>query len=123
MAIKIPKQFFRFLVAGAVNTTFSYLLYILLLAYLHYSWAYTIAYCAGILLSYYLNTYFVFKQVASWSGFAKFPLVYLAQYIVGVIVLWILVQRLSVSPGLAMIAVIGISIPLTFILSKVILTR
>ncbi|MEQ1534049.1 MAG: GtrA family protein [Sideroxydans sp.] len=119
----MSKQFFRFLVAGIINTAFSYLLYILLLGYLHYNWAYTIAYCAGVLLSYGLNTYFVFKQVASWSSFTKFPLVYLVQYMVGVIALWVLVQQLQIPPAQAMIAVIGVSIPLTFVLSKIILTK
>lgn len=114
-------EFFRFLLVGAANTVLSYLLYLLLLTFLAYLPAYSIAYCAGIVLSYFLNVHFVFKKRISMSSFLKFPAVYVIQYLLGLFTLWLLVNQLGVSATLAMMAVIIVTIPVTFLFSRFIL--
>lgn len=111
-------QFIRFLLVGATNTLFSYLLFLLLLSFLSYLPAYSIAYCFGIVLSYFLNVYFVFKKSISLASFLKFPIVYVVQYVLGAIALWLLVTKIEISPALAMIGVIVVTIPTTFLLSR-----
>lgn len=114
-------EFIRFLLVGAANTLFSYLLFLLLVSFLSYLPAYSIAYCAGILLSYFLNVRFVFRKRVSLAGFLKFPAVYAIQYALGVFLLWLLVGKGGISPALAMISVIIFTIPVTFLASRFLL--
>jgi len=115
-------EFVRFLLVGATNTLFSYLVYLLLLNFMPYLVAYTLSYCAGIVLSYFLNVYFVFRKTVSLSSFLKFPVVYVIQYSLGALILWLLVGA-GLSPNLAMIGVIVATIPVTFIASRFILKK
>ena len=46
----MPNSLLRFLVSGAANTLASYALYLLLLRFISYLWAYSLAYAAGIAL-------------------------------------------------------------------------
>ncbi len=117
------RQFFRFLIVGGINTAFSYGLYLLLLRFLAYLPAYSIAYCAGIVFSYFLNVLFVFKKRVSLKSFLKFPFVYLIQYLLGASTLWLLVGKLGISPELAMIGGIIITIPVTFLASRFLLKK
>lgn len=114
-------EFIRFLLVGAANTLFSYLLFLLLLVYMNYLPAYSIAYCAGILFSYFLNVRFVFRQQVSLASFLKFPIVYVIQYALGAMMLWLLVGKAEISPALAMIGVILVTIPVTFMASRFVL--
>ncbi|MBI5438018.1 MAG: GtrA family protein [Nitrosomonadales bacterium] len=124
MTLKIIRgEFARFLLAGAANTLLTYLLYLFLLEFLAYLLAYSITFCTGIALSYFLNVYFVFKQRASFSSFVKFPIVYIIQYSLGAAILWLLVDMAGVSPAIAMIGVIAATIPVTFLASRFVLTK
>jgi putative flippase GtrA len=113
----------RFLLVGATNTTVSYVLYLLLLAFAPYLYAYSISYGTGVVVSYILNSRFVFRQPLSLGKFLQFPIVYAIQYGLGATILWLLVGHASISPELAMIGVVAVSIPVTFITSRFILKR
>lgn len=117
------REFARFLLVGATNTLLSYLLYLLLLTFLSYLSAYSIAYCAGIMFSYFLNVHFVFKKQVSLATFLKFPVVYVIQYALGATTLWLLVGKAGLSPACAMIAVIIVTIPVTFLASRFVLNK
>jgi putative flippase GtrA len=114
-------EFARFLVAGAVNTGVSYALYLLLLTTLPYLAAYTIAYAAGIAISYLLLTRFVFRTAPRVATAIRFPLVYVAQYATGSAVIVLLVEALGVRDSIAAIVAIIVSIPVTFVLSRTVL--
>lgn len=114
-------EFVRFIIVGVVNTVISYALYLILLAFFNYIFAYSISYCMGILISYFLNAKFVFNKHLSFAGFLKFPIVYLIQYTLGVFVLWLLVENFSVYPEIAMVVTIIVSIPITFLASRFLL--
>ena len=116
-------EFVRFLLAGATNTLLSYLLYLLLLIFLSYLPAYSVAYCAGIVLSYFLNVHFVFKERVSLASFLKFPIVYVIQYALGALTLWLLVDRAGIAPAIAMAGVIVVTIPVTFLTSRSVLKK
>lgn len=120
---QVHGEFIRFLLVGAANTLLSYFIYWLLLKILPYLFAYSLAYCIGIVISYLLNVRFVFRQDISLASFLTFPLVYLLQYGLGVLMLWTLVGRVGLSPELAMVGVILITIPVTFLVSRLILGR
>lgn len=114
-------EFVSFLVAGAINTILSYMLYFLLLDCLGYILAYSVSYIIGIAISYFLNVYFVFKSNASVSSFIKFPIVYVTQYVFGVGILWLLVDRFVITPSIALVVVIVATTPVTFSISRFVL--
>ena len=115
------KPFGRFLIAGIVNTILSYLVYFLLLTFMSYTLAYSVAYCVGIVISYFLNARYVFVQPLKLRQFLRFPIVYIVQYGLGIAILKLLVETGSVGPRLGMVFVILITIPVTFLLSKYLL--
>jgi len=114
----INKKFFRFVGMGAANTLLSYGLYISLLQLFSYQIAYSVSYLLGILISYYLNTVFVFKSTFSFSKAFKYPAVYVIQYLLGVMLLVLLVELLNVSTYIAPLAVIIMTLPVTYYLSR-----
>ena len=116
-------EFTRFLLVGATNTLFSYVLYLLLLLVVPYWPAYTLSYGAGIVLSYFLNVHFVFKKRVSLVSFLKFPFVYLIQYSLGSVVLWLLVKHGGIDDKRAGALVSIITIPVTFLASRFVLKR
>lgn len=111
-------QFMRFVVAGALNTALTYGLFLLTEPMLGHFTAYTLVYILGIALSYLLNARFVFRTAPSWRTAMAFPLVYIAQYLWGLGVLHVLVDRLRWSGAAAMLAVIGSGVLLTYALTR-----
>ncbi|MDD5180281.1 MAG: GtrA family protein [Gallionellaceae bacterium] len=108
----------RFVVAGGINTIFSYVLYLLLLPITAYVIAYSISFIAGVVSGYTLNTLLVFKQPWTLKKLFQYPLVYIAQYLVGIVLLSILVGYLNINERLAPLVNVVLLLPLTFILSK-----
>lgn len=117
------RQLVGFVVVGGVNTVGGYGLYLLFFLVFSYRLAYSLAYVAGIGISYLLNTRFVFQQKPTASKALQYPLVYAAQYVVGVVALSVLVEGLGVNPAYAPLGVVVATIPVTFTLTRFILTR
>ena len=119
----LAAQAVRFLLWGALNTGVTYVIYLLLLPTLDYVRAYAAAYLAGIVMSYGLNVRFVFRVPPRWQTLLLFPLVYLAQYLFGLAVLYLAVEKLAIPREFALLASIALSIPLTFMLSRTLFLR
>jgi len=113
-------SFARFLGSGAFNTLATYALYLALLNIMNYKASYTTTYIFGILLSYFLNRHFVFKSTTGARTILLYPLVYLAQYLVSMGVLWLWIDHLHLNEKAAPLIAVIITIPLTYLLSKVI---
>lgn len=113
-------SFVRFLIAGGFNTAMTYLLYLILLTVVSYQVSYTIAYVLGILLAFGLNRFFVFKTHRGVQSVLIFPFVYLIQYTVSIYVLWLWVEHYGLNDKLAPLAAIIITVPLTYLLSRLI---
>lgn len=114
----VTSRFVRFLLSGAFNTAVTYGLYLLLLNVLAYQASYTIAYVTGIVLAFVLNRFFVFQSHRGLTSIILFPTVYLAQYLLNLIVVWLWVDRLHLSDKLAPLAAIALSVPVTYGLSR-----
>lgn len=114
----LTHEFGRFLIVGCLNTTFAYSLYFLFNQFMHYQAAYALAYVMGIFFSYWLNTSWVFKTAMNWKSFFAFPLVYIFQYSVNAVFLYVLVEIFDFSEWLSPFVVIILSIPVTFLLSR-----
>jgi len=116
-------SFLRFLISGGLNTVSTYAIYLVLLQVMGYRIAYTISYVFGIILAFFINRFFVFKAHRGWRSAVFFPLVYLAQYLVSLAVVWAWVEKLHLGETLAPLVAIAVTIPLTFILSRLVFGR
>ncbi|WP_232278715.1 GtrA family protein [Paenibacillus sp. 481] len=119
----LSKEFLKFVVVGIVNTASTYLIYLLLLSVLSYTLSYTVSYVCGIFISYVLNTYYVFKEKLNYKKMIQYPLVYVVQYVLNAIMLYLLIDYLGLEKEYAPLIVIILSIPITFILSRLIIKK
>jgi putative flippase GtrA len=104
----------RFVIAGAANTGITYVLYLALLQFIPYIAAYSLTYFAGIALGYVLNAYVVFKERPTVKSAAMYPLVYALYYLLGLGLLYGLVELFGVPSEIAPLLVIGVSVPVMY---------
>lgn len=111
-------SFVRFLVLGSLNTVVTYGLYLVLLPLLPYQACYTVAFIAGIVIAYVFNRTLVFLSHRGMRSVVVLPLVYLAQYLVSLLVLWLWIDKAGLSPALGPLIAIAVTVPLTYLLSR-----
>jgi putative flippase GtrA len=119
----INQPFPRFVAVGILNTGLGYILYLVVLLVLPYNLAYTISYIIGIFIAYYLNSLLVFRQPLSARKALQYPLVYVVQYLLGIMLLGKLVQGLSLPAWIGPLIVVMVTLPVTFIISRIIIKR
>lgn len=123
MVIKLVSRLFglssaRFLLSGGLNTALTYGIYLALMNFMGYRNSYTIAYVSGIILAYVFNRFFVFKAHGGMRSIVFLPLIYVAQYLASLLILWVWVEQLYQTAYLAPLVAIVLTLPLTFILSR-----
>lgn len=116
-------QWLRFILVGGVNTLVTYLAYLLFLEMTDYRIAFTVSFVLGIVIAYSLNTWVVFRTKWSLSKLAGYPLVYLVQYGLGLLLLAVQVDLFGVDRRLAPLISVAVLIPVTFTLNRWFLTR
>jgi putative flippase GtrA len=112
----------KFGVVGVVNTGVYYGTYLALRLALPYFAAHLLALAVAMVASFFLNCYWTFRTRPTWRKFALFPLTNAVNYLmitVGVVVLveWVGLDS-RIAPLLAAVA----AIPVTFVLSRRVLT-
>ena len=107
-----------FVVLRVACAVVTYGVYILLLAWTGYLTAYVIAYAIGIVLAYVSNALLVFKQPINRRSALSFPLVYVVQFLLGLLILQALVEWLHVPEWLGLGLSVLISLPITYIMSR-----
>ncbi len=117
------KQFIRFLAIGGANTLATYIVYLAILRWVSYPFAYTLSMILGIIFAYLGNTIFVFKTAISWSTFLQYPLIYAIQYLMGLALFLIEIQLLGISDYLAPLINVMLMIPFTYLMNQVVLKR
>lgn len=122
-AIAAGSSVVRFLISGGLNTAVTYALYLVLLQFLNYRIAYTIAYVAGIVLAFVVNRTFVFRSHRGWRSVVLFPFVYLVQYLAGLTIAVVWIEYFRFPQELAPLAAIVVTLPLTFVLSRAVFGR
>ena len=116
----IKSQIFLFMLMGTLSTLVMLGLYMLLNMIIQYQMAYFISYVVTVIISYFLNTLFVFKKPVSLRTFLQFPIVYIVQYIISALMLEVMV-RIGFSVTYAPVLIIILLLPLTFFLSRLVL--
>jgi putative flippase GtrA len=86
----IIKESFRFLVTGLINTFFGLsVIYLLLFAGINDYIANASGYLFGVIISFFLNKYYVFKSGANiLDEVSRFILVFLISYLVNILILY-----------------------------------
>ena len=97
----IKSQTMRFFIAGVANTVLTYLIYLALLPLLAYVLAFTVTFVIGIIFSFFMNSLYVFNSPLGLSGLIKYPGVYFAQYLLGLVLLGVLIDCLGVDERFA----------------------
>ena len=113
----------RFLVAGGANTAVAYGIYLLLLPFMRYEFAYAIGYIAGIATAYVLGATYVFRREMRARSAVRFPLVYIAQFLASLALLRAAVEILHLPRWLALAISIAVTMPMTFLLSRLVIRR
>jgi putative flippase GtrA len=108
----------RFIISGFINTVLTYLLYLFLLLWLPYPASYSIAYFVGIFISYQLNRLIVFRTHQGVRTILLFPLVYVAQYFFGLLILWIWIDEIGGNAAGGPLVVVIATLPVTYFLTK-----
>ena len=111
-------EFVTFVFFGAVRTVVGYGIFLLLVLFLPYPIAYTICYTVGVFISYYLNARFVFREKRRLSKALQFPVVYLVQYLIGLGLLYLLIEVAHLSKFFAPIVIVSVTVPCTYALSR-----
>jgi putative flippase GtrA len=109
--------------AGAANSGLTYLLYLGLLKLVSYRWAYSLSYIAGIFLSFLINALFVFRVPLRWRRLLPYPSVYLVQYLLGLGIAHLWVERLRWDARLVPLAVLAVTVPVSFVLTRWVLEQ
>jgi putative flippase GtrA len=112
----------RFLVAGTLNTALTYIAYLLLLNVSPYRLAFTISFVLGVAISYVLNTRFVFRSASTRRSMLQFPLICVAQYLLGLVLVSLGVSWLGMPAWMAPLAALVLTIPFTYFLTRMLLT-
>lgn len=116
-------EWVRFVIAGGANTVATYVLYLALLYLVDYRVAFTTSFIVGIVIAYSLNALFVFHARWSPSTLFGYPVVYLFQYGLGLLLLTVEVDALGVDRRFAPFVNVVLLLPLTFVLNRWFLMR
>ncbi len=121
--MNLKNRFLKFIGAGVINTIASYLLYVIVVLFLSYQVSYAISFVFGIILSFILNTKYVFEVKQTLKKFVLFPFVYLVQYLLGAFMMNYIIEIIEVNKFLAPLVVTVCLLPVSYLLSKKILVR
>lgn len=116
-------EIIKFIIVGGINTLNYYVLYLIFLQLIHFSYlvSHIVAFLISFVISFYLNCYFVYKVKPTLKKFFAFPLTQVVNMGVQTLLLYVLVDQFDMSPVIAPLLGLIITIPITFILSKWIL--
>ncbi len=120
MSLALPKHhpwatLGRFVIAGGLNTALSYGVYLVLLRWLQPELAYTLAFVAGMLSSYLLARWFVFARPPERAWHSLWvPVIQLAQYGAGTLLVSLWVRVMGQSPVLAPLVALVLVLPATY---------
>jgi putative flippase GtrA len=115
---QVGGEFLRYLIMGGTNTIVAYAIYLLLLNWMRYEVAYTIGYGVGIIMAYALSAVFVFRKPMRKRSALRFPLVYVAQFLISLGLLRLAVEVIHIPQWLALGFAVILTIPVTFLLSR-----
>lgn len=118
-------EIIRFIIVGGLNTVNYYIVYLLLLHIFHiqYLISHLVGFVVAFVISYYLNCYYVYKVKPTLKKFLAFPLTQVVNMVVQTLLIFVFVDFLNFNESIAPFAGLIVTIPITYVLSKFILTK
>ncbi|WP_462137821.1 GtrA family protein [Candidatus Mycalebacterium sp.] len=110
-------QFFRFLIAGGVNTAVTYAIYFALLYFLNPYWSYAVSFVFGIFISYFLNLKFTFRAEHSSGKAFLYLLIYPLQFLLGILTFHISLKA-GIHENFAVFFAAAAAFPFKFLMSR-----
>lgn len=114
------KEFMKFLVIGCVNTGIGVVLSAGMALILEELPAFLIGYYISLIISYFLNSKFVFQEAYTVKKLFQFQLSYIPNFLIQLVAVYVLVGTLVVAPIIVYALSAAISVPVTFIMLKMI---
>lgn len=118
-------EFVKYAIVGCINTADYYLSYLVFMDIFKFAYriSFVLGYVVSILGSYFLNTYFTYKQKPSVKKFLIFPLTYIPNFIIQYLVIILLVDRLNMSSKVAPVITAIVATPITFFVMKYVIKK
>ncbi|MEE1107381.1 GtrA family protein [Macrococcoides canis] len=115
----------KFIIVGVLNTLNYYIVYLLLLKFLHLSYitSHLTGFLVSFIISYFLNCYFVYKVKPTIKKFIQFPLTQIVNMGVQTLLLYIFVELLHIDKVYAPFPALIFTIPVTYFVTTYILTK
>ncbi|MFE1750231.1 GtrA family protein [Streptomyces anandii] len=121
MTRPMARQILTFAVVGAVNTAVYYGLYLLFLTRLPYLGAHVLAFALSMVGSFFLNARFTYRTRPTWRKFLLFPLTNATNFLVTTTGVYVIVDVLHAGSRLAPLLASVAAIPVTFVVSRMIM--
>lgn len=118
-------EFIKYTVVGCINTADYYLSYLIFMDMFKFSYrvSFVLGYVVSIVGSYFLNTYFTYKQKPSVKKFLIFPFTYVPNFIIQYFGMVLLVDKMNMSSKLAPIITAIVATPITFFVMKYVIKK
>lgn len=116
----MKNEFMKFIIVGVLNTIHYYSWYAIFITIgqWHYMSSHLMAITISMIASYFFNVYFTYKVSFKWKSFLLFPLTQVGNILIQSFGMAIVVEWLHISSVIAPLLVLGITIPLTFFLTR-----
>ena len=113
-------QFIKFGIVGISNTVIAYAVYYVLYLWgIHYMISNSIGWAIGVLNGFFWNNKYVFHSNTSWwSALFKTYISYGISFLTGTILLLGMVEFFLISPVIAPLICLFVTVPLNFLLNK-----
>lgn len=118
-------EFLKYAIVGCINTADYYLSYLIFMDIFKFSYkiSFVMGYVVSIVGSYFLNTYFTYKQKPSVKKFLIFPLTYIPNFIIQCLGMILLVDRINMSRKVAPVITALVATPITFFVTKYVIKK
>lgn len=118
-------EFLKYAIVGCINTADYYLSYLIFMDIFKFSYkiSFIMGYVVSIVGSYFLNTYFTYKQKPSVKKFLIFPLTYIPNFIIQYLGMILLVDRINMSRKVAPVITALVATPITFFVTKYVIKK
>lgn len=116
-------EFIRYIICGLLNAALSYIIYVLLNLIINYQISYFITYITGIVISFYLNSKYTFFEKITMPKLLQFSALYLFYYFFSAFLLWFFIEQYHFSKYITPLAVAGISMPVIFLMNRLVIKR